>query len=286
MMTNPTILVGVDGSSRGDDALAFAVVLARALGSGLLLVHAHGADEHREHARTLLEERQSSVDDVPVEVVAYADPDPTHALLRVAAVRRAAMIVVGTSHRAGLGLVLPGSTGQRLLAEAARAVAVVPRGWSSAGGRPICRVGVAYDGKAESRAALHSAVELTRALGGRLDVMRAFWSTPPRELAGIAELQRRVEAGLGAVVQDLPTDVDARARVLFNDPGRALVMRSSELDVLVLGSRGKGPVAAIWAGSVSSRVIREAACPVIVVPRGVLLTLPEELDRAAATRPA
>ena len=95
-------------------------------------------------------------------------------------------------------------------------------------------------------------------------------------------LEARAQAGLGAVVQELPDEVDAHARVLFNDPGRALVTRSRELDILVLGSRGKGPVAAVWAGSVSSRVIREAACPVIVVPRGVILALPEALDLPAA----
>jgi nucleotide-binding universal stress UspA family protein len=161
-------------------------------------------------------------------------------------------------------------------------VAVVPRGWRQAEDRPLRRVGIGYDDTAESRAALRSAVTLTRALGGSLDVMRAFWSTHPRDVAGYAELEARVQAGLGAVVQELPEDLDAHARVLFNDPGKALVARSRELDLLLLGSRGKGPLASIWAGSVSSHVIREAACPVIVVPRGMDLVLPEELDRPAA----
>lgn len=278
MTTGPRIVVGVDGSARGDDALAFARVLSRALRTGILLVHAYGPDEDREHALAILEDRSSGVQ----EVVAYADPVPARALQQVAAGRRAAVVVVGPSHRAGLGLILPGSTGQQLLADAARAVAVVPRGWRPAEGRPLHHVGVGYDGTAESRAALHSAIALTRAIGGSLDVMRAFWSTHPRDVTGYADLEARVQAGLGAVVQELPEDVDVHARVLFNDPGKALVARSRELDILVLGSRGKGPLAAAVAGSVSSHVIREATCPVIVVPRGVLLALPEELDRPAA----
>jgi nucleotide-binding universal stress UspA family protein len=282
MTTHPKIIVSIDGSSRGDDALAFAVVIARALRTGLLLVHAYGPDDDREHALALLAERRGRAVDVPVEAVAYADPLPGRALHRVAAARHAALIVVGPSHRAGLGLVLPGSTGQQLLAETARAVAVVPHGWRPADDGSLRRVGVGYDGTAESRAALQSAVALTRALGGSLDVMRAFWSSNRRDLAGFAELEARGQAGLGRVVQELPEDVDAHARLLLNDPGRALVTRSRELDVLVLGSRGKGPLAAIWAGSVSSRVIRQAACPVIVVPRGVILALPEALDRPAA----
>ena len=282
MTSHARLLVGIDESTRGDDALAFATVLARALRTGLLLVHAYGPDGDREHARALLAERQERAVDVPVEVVAYADPTPARALQRVAAAWRAAIVVVGPSHRAGLGFVVPGSTGQQLLAGATRAVAVVPHGWRPAEDGLLHRIGVGYDGTAQSRAALHSAVVLTRALGGSLDVMRAFWSTHPRDVAGYADMEARVQAGLGAVVQDLPEDIDVHARVLFNDPGKALVARSRELDVMVLGSRGKGPVAAIWAGSVSSHVIREAACPVIVVPRGVLLTLPEELDIPAA----
>jgi nucleotide-binding universal stress UspA family protein len=39
------------------------------------------------------------------------------------------------------------------------------------------------------------------------------------------------------------------------------------VDLLVLGSRGFGPVMRLLIGSVSSRVIREAPCPVLVVPR-------------------
>lgn len=280
MTSHPRIVVGIDGTGRGDDALGFAVALAGALHTGVLLVHAYGPGERREQAQAILDARQARDLDVPAEVIAYADPLPARALLRVAAARRAAVIVVGPSHRAGLELVFPGSTGQQLLAEAVRPVAVVPRGWSAGGKRPFRRIGCGYDGSAEARAAVNSAVTLTRALGARLDVMRAFWSSRPARPAGIAavgDLEARAAAGLGAMVRELPEDIDAHARVLFNDPGRALVERSRELDLLVLGSRGKGPVVAIWAGSVSSRVIREAACPVLVVPRGALLALPEPL---------
>jgi nucleotide-binding universal stress UspA family protein len=286
MTSRPAIIVGIDGSSRGDDALAFARAHAEAVGPGLLLVHAYGPDGHRDEAREILEARRAGAGGVPVEVVAYADPSPARALHRVAAARRAAFIVIGPSHRAGIGLVFPGSTAQQLLPETPRAVVVVPRGWRPAEGAPLQRVGCGYDGSPEARAALHSAVELTRALGGRLDVVRAFWSPPlagPNGIAVAADLEARVHAGLGEAVQELPEDVHARARLLLDDPARALVAHSRELDVLLLGSRGKGPVGAIWAGSVSSAVIRKAACLVIVVPRGVLLALPEH-GRPTATQ--
>ena len=39
------------------------------------------------------------------------------------------------------------------------------------------------------------------------------------------------------------------------------------LDVLVMGSRGYGPLHAVLVGGVAGRVVRDAACPVIVLPR-------------------
>jgi nucleotide-binding universal stress UspA family protein len=285
-MTNrPRIIVGIDGTSRGGDALAFASSLATALGTGLLLVHAYGPDEHCDVARAMLDAHAAAAGDVPVEVVAYADTSPARALQRIAAAWGASIIVLGPSHRAGIGHVLPGSTGQQLLCATRRTVAVVPRGWRPSRDAPLRHIGCGYDGTAESEAALETAAALSRAVRGELDVMRAFWSAPlssPQSIAVVADLERRAGAGLGEAVQRQPEDANARAAVLLNDPAQALIARSREVDLLVLGSRGKGPLAGIWAGSVSSRVIREAACPVLVVPRGVRPALVEP----AAAQPA
>ena len=41
-----------------------------------------------------------------------------------------------------------------------------------------------------------------------------------------------------------------------------------ECDLLVCGSRGYGPVRRVLLGGVLRKLIRRAACPVVVVPRG------------------
>ena len=272
MTREPKIVVGIDGTSSGDDALAFARALAEALGAGLILTHAYGPDEDRDAARAILEARRAELGEVDAELDPYADPSAARTLHRVAAARRAALVVVGPSHRADLGRIVPGSTGQQLVHDTPRAVAVVPRGWRARPEHPLGHIGCAYDGFPQAEAALAAAVTLTRALGGRLDVMRAFWSPPLSGASGIAlaaDLEARGQAGLGRVVQELPADVDAHARLLLNDPARALVARSQELDLLVIGSRAYGPLHSVWAGSVARQVLNEAACPVIVVPRGV-----------------
>lgn len=47
------------------------------------------------------------------------------------------------------------------------------------------------------------------------------------------------------------------------------VAQAEAVDLIVLGSQGKGSMARAWLGSVADRVVREAPCPVLVVPPGV-----------------
>lgn len=74
--------------------------------------------------------------------------------------------------------------------------------------------------------------------------------------------------------------------IRWRRPRRAVaserVDRSHDLDILVIGSRGYGPLHAVLLGGVSGRVIRDAACPVIVVPRGAKVPL----EQLSASRKA
>lgn len=268
MTSHSKIVVGIDGTPRGEDALAFARVLARMVGTGLLLAYIYGPEETLADAHALLDERRDALRGVTAEVTAYSDASPARGLARVAAARNADVIVVGSSHRAGVGLMLPGSTGERLLHDTVRAVAIVPRYWRPTHTGPLVRIGCGYDESRQSEAALDTATALTRIGGGELDVVHAFWSSAlggPIGVAVLADLEARARAEVTDAVHALPKDVSAHATALVDDPGRALVASSRELDVLVLGSRGKGPLTAAVTGSVSTHVIRGAACPVLVV---------------------
>ena len=61
----------------------------------------------------------------------------------------------------------------------------------------------------------------------------------------------------------------SRAEPFFavGNAAEILAEASEQLDLLLLGSRGYGPLHSVLVGGVAGRVVREAACPVIVLPR-------------------
>ena len=74
---------------------------------------------------------------------------------------------------------------------------------------------------------------------------------------------------------------EASGRLLDGDAASEFAAASAALDLLVLGSRGYGPVRSVLLGSVSRALARSAACPVVVVPRGAAPQPEPARDRAA-----
>jgi nucleotide-binding universal stress UspA family protein len=78
--------------------------------------------------------------------------------------------------------------------------------------------------------------------------------------------------------------VDVEPVVLVGDPVSALEKASSELDLLVGGSRGYGPLRSVMLGSVSRRLLHCAASPLLVIPRGRERRLESLLDDSSTAR--
>jgi nucleotide-binding universal stress UspA family protein len=81
------------------------------------------------------------------------------------------------------------------------------------------------------------------------------------------DAQRLLAAAREEVSQRAP-ELTVHEIVRVADPRDVLLAVSSEASMLVVGSRGRGPVRTLLLGSVSVAVARHATCPVIVVRPG------------------
>lgn len=283
------ILVGL--ALRDDDTapLELARRLARLSGSPLALVtacprevpapmHAPAyAVAMREHAAERLNDVAGTITDDPRVTTHVGDGSPAGVLHHLADEMNAAAVVVGSTHRGTLGRVLIGDVAAGLLHGSPCPIAVAPRGYESAADGDMRRIGVAFDGTAESDEALTAAIGLAKRTGGSLSSFTVFepidWSgsyavpgwvpSPDSENARLQRAQSIAEQALEAV----PEGVRATAELLHGQVVSTLAGVSHELDLLVCGSRGYGALRRVGAGSVSRGLAHEAACPLLLVPR-------------------
>jgi nucleotide-binding universal stress UspA family protein len=191
-----------------------------------------------------------------------------------------------------VALAAPGDRGSDRIPDLARAllddgvaVLVVPPGDHRAW-RPA-RVGIGYDGSRPADAALAIARRLLEAGRGavaRLDIAyvddsaSASWESDDEVIAS-----RR-----GAVIDwwlaDRVEHVPARVRPLrpVGDPAVELAELSEDLDLLVIGTRGRAPLRRALTGSVSRGLIARARCPLLIVPPRMAVPERRTPDRAAA----
>jgi nucleotide-binding universal stress UspA family protein len=283
------ILIGVDGSERSEDAVAFGRALAIAADAPVILAMAHrseplrpGAEEHdaflRDDAERTLARLAGALDDVrDLELrPLVANASPAHALQATAEQEQAGIVVVGSSHTGRLGRVLPGSTAERLLHGAPCPVAVVPLGYRTRATPAHAVIGCAYRPTEDGAAALGAAEELALALSASLRVMQVIEPLAriydsgemPLNLPEInASMYADAERSLIERVARLSANLESEGTVHSGRPANVLIALSETVDILVIGSRGYGPLKAVLLGGVSGQVIRSAACPVIVVPR-------------------
>jgi nucleotide-binding universal stress UspA family protein len=230
-------------------------------------------NDRGEDARVLAE-RIVDRDGGELKVIHVEKGSPWDALQALAEKGEADLVVLGSTHRAHFGSVAPGSVAEHLLHGARCRLVIAPKGYGQADhSQDRLRVAaVGFDGMAESYAALEEAAKLAMKFGGSLRVIGV--ATPVPAMGAGAAAQAGAEAGpdfqtqLNNAVAELPEELRALPVFERGDPVRKLLEAAEVgIDLLVLGSRGFGPVMRLLIGSVSSRVIREAACPVLVVPR-------------------
>jgi nucleotide-binding universal stress UspA family protein len=74
------------------------------------------------------------------------------------------------------------------------------------------------------------------------------------------------EAAVREVIAELPERPKIIRQVVQGTAADALIDASKHADLVVVGTHGRGPVRAFLLGSVSLSVIKNAGCPVVVMP--------------------
>lgn len=185
------------------------------------------------------------------------------------------LLVLGCA-RTDPGTVRAGHKARNLMQGAPCAIALAPVDYRKAEAG-LATIGVATDGSPESGHALQAAAEIAGA-GGELKLITVatdfseawgFWGAT-YALAELGEASREsakdvLESAAGSV----PDGIEVTKVIAEGLPSIALREHAAQgLDLFCLGSRGYGPLRRVLLGSVSSELLHEVACPVLVVPRG------------------
>ncbi|SHK75341.1 Nucleotide-binding universal stress protein, UspA family [Pseudonocardia thermophila] len=274
----PPVVVGIDESADALQAVRWAVPAAQRRGAPLHLVTVfpwaapppprqvrRGAayrdtleQRAREHLAAATQLAESLAPDHPVESILRTG-NPAAELL--AAASGAQLVVVGRCGDAQLRPIA-GSVAMAMATHAPCPVVVV-RGLGGAGSangadqRPVV---VGIDGTEGSVAATAFAFEEASARRVPLIAVHAVGGRPADAPAHRALLDERLRPW----TEKYP-DVDVRSVITLERPVVRLLAEAENAQLLVVGSRGRGELASVVLGSVSSDAVHRAACPVAVV---------------------
>ncbi|HET8768651.1 universal stress protein [Phycicoccus sp. M110.8] len=284
MSSTPTvppgsIVVGVDADHPATEVLDAAVELARRTGRRVHLVNATGLgvvpwtpDVLELQARRLEELRAHLQEQAPREVTAETVVGGAASAL-VEGSRDAYRVVLGAGRLRPLTAAVLGATTHQVAAHARCPVLVVPRG-AVAQPRGLVVVGVDPDPHAEP--ALDAAFTEASERGVPLVAVHAWWWEPPDPLATepewagdwgeLADAQHVVLAEMLSGWQERYPDVEVRPRLVRGQAVPVLCDEAREAQLLVVGSRGRGGFAGLLLGSVGTRLLHLAPCPLLVVP--------------------
>ncbi len=279
------IVVGFDESDGSRDALALAQRLADRLGAEILLVGVVPPPTGGSllpalpaNAFTnLVEQATVGIEKAAAEIGAGSEiiqsSSAARGLEELTEKLEGDLVVLGCA-RTDAGLVRAGHKARVLMQGSPCAIALAPVDYRESEA-DLTSIGVAFDGSPESAYALDSALEIAGDRGVRLisvatDFAEAwgFWGAT-YALSEMGEASREsAEKILAEAAGSVPEGIEATKVLLEGPAAVALREQSKELGLLCLGSRGYGPLRRVLLGSVSSELLREVACPVLIVPRG------------------
>jgi nucleotide-binding universal stress UspA family protein len=227
----------------------------------------------------IAEAREFLGNTVRAEYTSTSASSATEGLITTATEAGAALIALGSARHGPLGrFTLGGITGEMLHVSPVP-VALAPRGYRPSSDARLRRITSAFSGSTQSRSAFDAAVQLSRqhAVPLRLTTFvvhdrQMYPSQVGYDAERLVAEQWRAQAleAQEKALATLPDDVAVEAGVVSSRDWEDALdgLPWEEGEVLVVGSSRLGPVARVFLGSSSTKIIRSSPVPVVVIPRG------------------
>jgi nucleotide-binding universal stress UspA family protein len=247
-------------------------------------------DQYAEDA--IAEAREFLGDTVRAEYTSTSASSATEGLITTATEVGAALIALGSARHGPLGRFTVGGITNEMLHVSPVPVALALRGYRPSSDAQLRRVTCAFSGSTQSQSAFGAAVQLGRQHDVPLRlttfVVRDRQMYPSQvgyDAERFVAEQWRTQAAetQEKALATLPDDVVVtEASVVegrdWEDALDSLPWEDGE--VLVVGSSRLGPVARVFLGSNSTKIVRSSPVPVLVIPRGADINLAEEAPHA------
>jgi nucleotide-binding universal stress UspA family protein len=266
------VLVGVDERPGARDAIVLGKHLVAKDGE-ITLAFVHGGDSRtsrgssptfdaaeRERSRELLESVRADAG-IDAALAWTGSSSVGRGLHELAEHHSADLLVVGSCSRSLIGRAMLGDHTRDALNGAPCAVAVAPAGYAE---RPVLlrEIGVGYDGSAESEHALAVAREFAGDVGATVSAFEAV-SLPLEGRGTAAAIEQLVEEAR----QRIAALGDVEPHAAYGEAAEELALYGASVDLLIVGSRGYGPIGRLVHGSTSQQLAHTARCPVLVLTR-------------------
>lgn len=272
------VLVGVDGRPNGRDAITLASRLTDPDGK-LTLAHVHSGRLRPSHAITpgfvrdervaseKLLERERAACDINAELISIVSMSPGQGLHQQAEEQNADLLVVGSCSHGAFGRAMLGDDTRGALNGASCAVAIASHGYAQHPD-PIAKVGVAYNGSQESKAALATAQTLVVSTTATVHAVEVV-SIPTYAYTGLMPpaIGESVDLMLQEATARMQALPDADGHAVYGLAGEELAAFSEAMDILIVGSRSYGPLRRLVLGSTSGYLERHARSSLLVLPR-------------------
>ncbi|HEU4977025.1 MAG TPA: universal stress protein [Baekduia sp.] len=296
-MTQP-VVVAVAAGEAGHEAVALGVAMARLLEAPIVLGGVGGtragvgravapgwvppypdAAAQEADVRDVVSGFCGLVpDDVPCAAATTTAPTVVEGLDRLAEQHEAALLVLGAGHLGTAVRSVRGDIALGALRHASCPVLVVPDADRRRTPGPGLRtIGVAWDRSPEAEAALATAVDLAERAGADVRILHVVEPAPPLAAPALhpasfadyyAEARAQAARDLEHVTSLARRRVPAAALIGQGPLTAELEALTLDVDLLVVGSRRRGPLRRVALGSTSAAAVHHAHCPLLVVPRG------------------